>query len=347
MSRVRDALRLALDGADLGERRARDAMLEILRGEATPAQIAGLLVALRMKGETSAELTGFARAMRASARAVLPSQTPARNLVDTCGTGGDGGQTFNVSTCAALVVAGNGVPVAKHGNRSVSSRCGSADVLEALGVNVSLEAPNVARCIDEVGIGFLFAPSMHPAMRHAGPVRKQLGVRTAFNMLGPLTNPAGAGIQVIGVYEGRIVPLAARALASLGTRRAMVVHGCDGMDEITLAGPTRFAEVRNGEVREGEVAPADFGVSEATAADIAGGGAAENAARIRAVLAGEAGPCRDVVVANASAALRMAGRGDSWLESATLAERSIDSGAAAAKLAALARLSAKLAGRQA
>ncbi len=343
MSNVRDAIRKALEGSDLGESRARRAMLEILRGEATPAQIAALLVALRMKGETSAEITGFAGAMRASALPVRPARTSARDLVDTCGTGGDGGRTFNVSTAAALVVAGCGVPVAKHGNRSVSSRCGSADVLEALGVAVTLDEAAVAQCIDDAGIGFLFAQSLHPAMRHAGPVRKELGVRTVFNMLGPLTNPARASLQVIGVYEDRIVPLVAGALATLGARRALVVHGCDGLDEITLSGPTHFAEVREGQVREGQVRPEDFGAATASAAEIAGGSAHENAARIRSVLGGSRGPCRDIVVVNAAAALRMAGRGSSWRECAGIAEASIDSGQAANKLAALADLSARLA----
>ena len=343
MSAVQDAVHVALAGADLGETRARDAMLEILRGKATAVQIAGLLVALRMKGETVAEVTGFARAMRASARPVVPSWTPARELLDTCGTGGDGGGTFNVSTAAALVAAGCDVPVAKHGNRSVSSRCGSADVLEALGVAVSLDEAAVARCVDDVGIGFLFAPAMHPAMRHAAPVRMQLGVRTVFNMLGPLTNPAGAALQVIGVYDGRIVPLVARALASLGSRRALVVHGCDGMDEITLAGATQYAEVRAGKLRHGQVHPSDFGVPTAEAAALAGGSAAENAEVIRAVLAGGSGPCRDVVVVNAAAALRVAGRGDSWRECAGIAAKAIDSGAAARKLEDLAELSTRLA----
>ncbi len=320
-------------------------MSEILAGRSTPALTAALLVALRMKGETTAEVTGFASAMRASALAVIPAKTPPERLVDTCGTGGDGGSTFNVSTAAALVVAGAGLAVAKHGNRSISSRCGSADVLEALGVHVGLDARQAAESIDTIGIGFLFAPAMHPAMRYAGPVRGELGLRTVFNMLGPLTNPAGAAVQVMGVYEDRIVPLAAAALARLGARRALVVHGSDGMDEITVAGPTRYAEVRDGAVRNGTLGPGDFGLPVSGPAGLAGGDAAENAAAIRAVLAGRRGPARDIVVINSAAAIRMAGLARNWSDAASIAAESVDSGAAAAKLEQLAELSQRLAGR--
>lgn len=346
MSAVREALHLAVAGRDLREGQANAAMLEILSGTSTPVLIAALLAALRTKGETAAEVTGFARAMRASANRVLPASTAPEQLVDTCGTGGDGGTTFNVSTAAALVVAGAGLSVAKHGNRSISSQCGSADVLEALGVNVGLDAKQAARCIDEVGIGFLFAPAMHPAMRFAGPVRQELGMRTVFNMLGPLTNPAGAAIQVMGVYEDRIVPLAAHALARLGARRALVVHGCDGMDEITLAGPTQFAQVLEGSVTSGTVEPSDFGVSQAPIDRISGGDAAKNAATVRAVLAGHSGPARDIVVINAGATLRMAGRAASWRDAAELAAEAIDSGSTAEKLARLAECSQAFAGQR-
>ncbi len=322
-------------------------MQEILDGRSSPPLIAALLVALRMKGETADEVTGFARAMRASATGVRTVRTPREQLVDTCGTGGDGGSTFNVSTAAALVAAGAGVSIAKHGNRAVSSKCGSADVLEALGVNVKLNADQAARCIDEVGVGFLFAQAMHPAMRHAGPVRRELGMRTVFNMLGPLTNPAGAAVQVMGVYDDQIVPLAAAALARLGARRALVVHGSDGMDEITTTGPTRFSEVVRGNVsRQGSLEPGEFGVARASAASLSGGDIARNASIIRSVLAGERGPARDIVVVNAAAAIHMSEAATSWSASAALAHEAIDSGAAAEKLAKLAELSSRLAGTE-
>ena len=339
MPAILEALHRAADHHDLSEEQASSAMLDILRGQSTPAVTAAFLTALRMKGETAAEVSGFARAMRESAVRVKPRSTPPERLVDTCGTGGDGGTTFNVSTAAALVAAGAGLSVAKHGNRSISSRCGSADVLEALGVHISLGADQVAQAVDEIGIGFLFAPEMHPAMRHAGPIRRELGMRTVFNMLGPLTNPAGAGIQVIGVYERRIVTLAAEALSRLGTRRALVVHGCDGMDEITLCGPTTFAEVLNGNVRAGTLEPEDFGLATASGDEIAGGDARANASTVLAVLRRQPGPARDIVVMNAGAALRVAGEAGSWREGAAKAAESIDSGAAEAKLAELAEFS--------
>lgn len=335
MPAVLEALHQAADRHDLSESQAHAAMIDILNGNSTPALVAALLTALRMKGEVAAEVSGFARAMRDSAMRVTPQGTAAERLVDTCGTGGDGGTTFNVSTAAALVVAGSGLAVAKHGNRSISSQCGSADVLEALGVRIGLDSGLVARSIDEIGIGFLFAPTMHPAMRHAGPVRQELGMRTVFNMLGPLTNPAGAGVQVMGVYEERIVGLAAEALARLGTRRALIVHGSDGMDEITLSGPTSYAEVRDGSIITGSVTPADFGFRRSAASLIAGGDARANAATILDVLRGNGGPARDIVVMNAGAALRVAGLARTWREGAAMAAESIDSGAARAKLDAL------------
>lgn len=339
MSAVRAALHRVAARQDLAESEADAAMLEILRGDSTPALTASLLTALRMKGETVDEVTGFARAMRASAVSVRPEKTPPERLVDTCGTGGDGGATFNISTAAAFVVAGAGLAVAKHGNRSISSRCGSADVLERLGVNVDLAAEHVARSIDETGIGFLFAPRMHPAMKHAGPVRRELGMRTVFNMLGPLSNPAGAAIQVTGVYEDRIVLLAARVLANLGVRRALVVHGSDGMDEITLTGPTRYAEVRDGAIRQDSLSPRDFGLDVASSDGLSGGDADTNAEILNSVLRGQRGAARDVVVLNAGAALCIAGRADGWSDGAALAAESIDSGAAARKLAALVEFS--------
>ena len=347
MPAVQEALHLAAARQDLSERQSAAALQEILDGRSSPPLIAALLVALRMKGETADEVTGFARAMRASATGVRTVRTPREQLVDTCGTGGDGGSTFNVSTAAALVAAGAGVSIAKHGNRAVSSKCGSADVLEALGVNVKLNSDQAARCIDEVGIGFLFAQAMHPAMRHAGPVRRELGMRTVFNMLGPLTNPAGAAVQVMGVYDDQIVPLAAAALARLGARRALVVHGSDGMDEITTTGPTRFSEVVCGKVsRQGSLEPDEFDVARASAASLSGGDIARNASIIRSVLAGERGPARDIVVVNAAAAIHMSEAATGWSASAALAHEAIDSGAAAEKLAKLAELSSRLAGTE-
>ncbi len=339
MSQIQEALHRAAAREELSEEQAHAAMLEILQGNSTPALTAALLTALRMKGETVSEVTGFARAMRASAVRVQLSGTRPKQLVDTCGTGGDGGTTFNISTAAALVAAGAGLAIAKHGNRSISSRCGSADVLEACGVNVNLTAQQAARSIDAIGIGFLFAPGMHPAMRHAGPVRRELGMRTVFNMLGPLTNPAGATIQVMGVYEDRIVPLAANVLRRLGVNRALVVHGSDGMDEITLTGPTRFAEVRDGNTRIGSLEPQDFGFAPAAAEALAGGDRGANAAILRAVLAGESGPTRDIVLMNAAAALHIAGEAGSWREGVARAAESIASGAAAGKLSDLAEFS--------
>ena len=343
MPQIRQALHRVALREDLSEEQAHAVMLEILQGRSTPALTAAFLTALGMKGETVAEVTGFARAMRASAVRVQPSRTRPERLVDTCGTGGDGGTTFNISTAAALVAAGAGLSIAKHGNRSISSHCGSADVLEACGVNVNLTAGQTAESIDAIGIGFLFAPSMHPAMRHAGPVRRELGMRTVFNMLGPLTNPAGAAIQLMGVYEDRIVPLAARVLQRLGALRALVVHGSDGMDEITLTGPTRFAELRDGSIQTGSLEPQDFGFTPAPAEALAGGDPEANGAILRAVLAGELGPTRDIVLMNAAAALHIAGTARSWREGVDRAAESIASGAAARKLADLTQFSRQIA----
>jgi anthranilate phosphoribosyltransferase len=320
---------------DLSSEEALAAMRFILGGEVGPAEIGGFLIALRMKGETAAELAGFARAMRERAERVEcgPECSP---LVDTCGTGGDGASTFNISTIAAFVVAGAGVRVAKHGNRSITSRCGSADVLEELGVKVGAPAEEVARAIREVGIGFLFAPAMHSAMRHAQPVRVALRVRTVFNLLGPLTNPAGADAQVAGAPSPHAAELMAGALAELGLRRGFVVHGSDGLDEITTTGPTLVFSVARGSVERMELSPADFGVSLAHPADLRGGDKTANAVIARAVLSGEKGPQRDIVLANASAALVAAGAAAGFAEGVAKAARSIDSGAAQARLEALA-----------
>jgi anthranilate phosphoribosyltransferase len=341
---ITDALhRIANHCQSLSRDEARAVMSEVLTGECTDAQIAALLVALHMKGETVEEIVGFAEAIRAAA-ASLPilmnstidvSGTERDALVDTCGTGGDASGTFNISTATALVAAGAGVRVAKHGNRSVTSKCGSADVMEALGVNISLPPALVADCLKNVGIAFLFAPAMHSAMKYVQPARRELRLRTVFNLLGPLTNPARASAQVVGVYSNDLVEKLAEALSMLGLRRAMVVHGSDGLDEITISGPTRIAEVRDGQVHTYEVTPEEFGINRAPIEVIAGGDAAENARIIQEVLSGKKSACRDVVLLNAAATLVAAGRAARLSEGMPLAVTSIDSGAAAAKLKAL------------
>ena len=347
---ILDALhRLANHGQSLGRAEARDVMAEVLTGKCTDAQIAGLLIALRMKGETVEEIVGFAEAIRAAAAPLPIDRADAlavsgtgrdalaeESLVDTSGTGGDASGTFNISTATALVTAGAGVRVAKHGNRSISSKCGSADVVEALGVNIQLSPERAAECLRKVGICFLYAPNLHPAMKQVQGVRRELKMRTMFNLLGPLTNPARANGQVVGVYSLDLVEKLAEALSMLGLRRALVVHGLDGLDEITITGATRIAEARDGTVRSFEVAPEDFGMKRATLQDIAGGDATENAAIIRAVLSGEKSPCRDVVVLNAAAALVAAGKADHLEAAIPLATESLDSGKAKSKLEALA-----------
>jgi anthranilate phosphoribosyltransferase len=328
---IKEAIAKLVERQDLTEAEAEAAMTEIMRGEATPAQIGGFLTALRMKGETVAEVTGCARAMRRSATPVRPR---CDGLVDTAGTGGDRSGTFNISTTAAFVVAGHGTPVAKHGNRSVSSRCGSADLLQALGVNLNLNAEQVAACIDEVGIGFLFAPVFHPAMKHAIGPRRELGVRTIFNLLGPLTNPAGARAQLIGVYDASLTEPLAHALAQMGTAAAYIVHGADGIDELSTTGVNRVTHLHTGQVRTFLLDPLDLGLPRARLSDLTGGTPEENAALTRRILSGEErGPKRDVVLLNAAAALS-AESGDlaAGLEAA---RASIDSGRALTKLDAL------------
>jgi len=300
-----------------------------------------------MKGETVEEIVGFAEAIRAAAvplklhsDSVLDTSDTGRDtLVDTCGTGGDSSGTFNISTATAFVVAGAGVRVAKHGNRSVTSKCGSADVMEALGVNINLPTAQIAACLEQVGIAFLFAPAMHSAMKHVQTVRRELRLRTVFNLLGPLTNPARATCQVVGVYSADLVEKLAEALSMLGLRRALVVHGSDGLDEITITGPTRVGEVREGQVHNYEVTPEEFGLRRATLEEISGGDAAHNAGLIREVLAGKKSARRDVVLLNAAAALVAAGRADHLRDAVPLAAEAIDSGAAARKLDALAKFS--------
>ncbi|MEO8659840.1 MAG: anthranilate phosphoribosyltransferase [Bryobacteraceae bacterium] len=314
---------------------AHDAMLAILSGEATTAQISGFLIALKMKGETADELLGFARAMREKAHRV-PVGSSTAPLVDTCGTGGDDLGTFNVSTVAAFIVAGAGVRVAKHGNRSISSRCGSADVLEAMGIRIDLTASQSGAAIRETGIGFLFAPAIHPAMKHANQARVDLKMRTAFNLLGPLTNPAGATAQLAGAPSRAAAELMAQTLAGLGLARGFVVHGSDGLDEITTTGRTHVLAITKGAIADLTVTPEDFGVAQARLSDLSGGDARENAAIAYAILNGERGSRRDIAVVNAAAALVAAGRAQTFAEGALLAAESIDSGAALQKVRSLA-----------
>jgi anthranilate phosphoribosyltransferase len=292
-----------LHGHDLDEDRAAAVMGALMRGEAESAQVAGFLVALRSKGESPGEIAGFVRAMLDEAEPITLAPGVASRLVDTCGTGGDGAGTFNISTVAAVVTAAAGQPVAKHGNRAASSACGSADLLEAWGVEIELPAPAVARCIDELGIGFLYARAFHPAMRHVAPVRAQLGIRTAFNVLGPLSNPAGAPHQVVGVADTRLAPVMAEALARLGKRHALVFRGDDGLDELTTTGPSQVWEVRDGKVEHRRFDPSEVGIAVARPEDLQGGGIDDNVRIADAILGGEQGPRTDIVVLNAAAAL--------------------------------------------
>lgn len=328
-------------GESLTEAASYRVMDQIMSGEATASQISALIVGMRMKGETVDEIVGFARAMREHATPVRPSVT---GYIDTCGTGGDGLHTFNISTTTAFVVAGAGVPVAKHGNRAVSSAAGSADVLEALGIDISLDATDMARCIDEAGVGFLFAQSLHASMRHAGPTRREIGIRTVFNILGPLTNPAGASRQLLGVYDPRLAPVMAEVAGRLGAERVLVVHGHPGMDEVSASGATTIAEfdADTGAVRTYEVTPESVGIARGTLADLAGGDARENADIVRWILEGEHGPRRDVVLMNAGAALLAAGKAPDLAAAITLARESIDSGRALAALEQLVAVSQRL-----
>jgi anthranilate phosphoribosyltransferase len=339
---IHEALDKLIKGEDLSRAEAQAAMEQILSGHASTEQIAALLIALRIKGETVDEVVGFALAMRRHAAPIFPGgrKHPDEVLVDTCGTGGDARGTFNISTAVAFVVAGAGVCVAKHGNRSTGSRCGSADVLEALGVKIELAPERVAKAIEQIGIGFLYAPAIHAATRYAIPARRELRVRTVFNLLGPLTNPAGASAQIVGVYDASLTELVAQALGELGVLRALVVHGADGLDEISISGETSIAELRDRAVRSYTVVPEDFGLRRAPLETIRGGDAAHNAEIIHKVIGSAArrhehGPHRDIVLANAAGALVAAGRGTDFLHGVRLATESIDSGAARTKLEAL------------
>ena len=329
---IQSAIARAVQRQDLSLELARASMEQILAGEATPAQIGAFAVALRMKGETPDEIAGMAQAMRDRVPPIRTRRTP---LLDTCGTGGDNAGTFNISTTVAIVTASCGVAVAKHGNRAVSSRTGSADVLESLGVRIDLTPENAARSLDLLGITFLFAPNYHTALRHASSPRREIGVRTVFNLLGPLTNPAGAGRQLLGVFADTLVRPVADVLQRLGSERAWVVHGRDGLDELTVFERSHVAELADGAVREFEVNPAEFGLAHSDRAGAAGGDAATNAARVRAILAGEKGAARDIVVLNTAAALVVSGVVADLRAGVARAASAIDSGAARDKLAEL------------
>ena len=326
-----EAIEQLLQGTPLRREQARNVMDQVMAGEVTTGQLAGLLIALRAKGETVDEMTGFVDSMRAHA---TPLEVPG-GTIDTCGTGGDRAGTFNISTAAALVAAGAGIPVAKHGNRAASSRCGSADVLEALGVDIRLSPEGVRRCIDVAGIGFCFAPTFHPAMRHAGPARSELGVRTVFNVLGPLANPGRVRRQALGVGAPALAPLMIRVLADLGHERALVFYGQDGLDELTTTGPSRVFELNDGTVTEYELDPADLGLSRSRPDGLRGGTPPENAILLQRVLEGDAGPHRDVVVLNGAAAILAAGKADKWPQAMAVARESLDSGRAKQALSRL------------
>ena len=332
---LRGAIAKVASGKSLSQDEAVEAFELVMSGAATPAQIGGLLMAMRVRGETVDEIAGATRAMRAK---VLPVRAP-EGAIDTCGTGGDGKGTFNVSTCTAFVVAGAGVPVAKHGNRAISSRSGSADVLRELGVNIEASPETISRCIAKCGLGFMFAPAHHAAMRHVAAIRTELSTRTIFNLLGPLANPAGAKFQIVGVFGKEWVEPIAQVLALLGTERAWVVHGSDGLDELTTTGVSDVAVVDDGRVATFRISPRNAGLPEAKPEDLTGGNAMENAAQICAVLGGLKGPFRDIVLLNAAAALLVAGKAQSLRDGVALAGESIDSGEALAVLDALGPLS--------
>ena len=335
---IQDAIQSVVEGRSLSADEAADAMNEIMSGDATPAQFGALVTALRMKGETVQEIAGMARVMREkSLRVHVPG-----SVVDTCGTGGDNSGSFNISTTAAFVVAGAGEKVAKHGNRSMSGSTGSADVLEALGVNIALSPESVARCIDEVGFGFMFAQGFHPSMRFAAGPRREIGIRTVFNILGPLTNPANAARQLIGVADPSIAERMARVLGELGSEKALVVHGSDGMDELTITGPSTVWLLEGGEVSTFTVSPDELGLAVSDAGSIRADSPEDSAAVARSVLSGEPGAARDVVLMNAAAALVAAGRSDDLAAGVQLAAQSIDTGAAQSRLTSLAELTQTL-----
>lgn len=335
---ITDAIQKLVDRIDLDEAEARAAMEHLMTGQASDAQVASFLTALRMKGETAAELVAFARVMREKADPFWDGEAP--SVLDTCGTGGDRSGTFNISTAAALVVAGAGVSVAKHGNRSASSLCGSADVLEALGVNIQMPIDVLRKAVTEVGMGFLFAQRFHTSMKHVMPARIQLKVRTVFNVIGPLANPALPRYQIVGVFSPAMMDLVANALLGLNTERALVVHSNDGLDEISISAPTRVLEIRDGCIRPHLIKPEDFGATSAPLETLRGGDARANAAIIESILKGERGSRRDVVLMNAGAALMISGSASSLAEGFRQAEKSIDTGAAFRRLQLLREMSA-------
>lgn len=326
---VQQGIQKVIAGRHLTRSEARDVMNDIMDGGATPAQIGGLLTALRMKGETIEEITGFADSMRAKASRVQTVQT---NLLDTCGTGGDGADTFNISTTAAVVAAAGGIRVAKHGNRAMSSKSGSADVLEALGVNIQLDQEQASRCLEQVGICFMFAPLFHQSMKHAAGPRKELGFRTVFNLLGPLTNPAGADRQVLGIFDRGKTETIAHVMQALGLKRALVVASMDGLDEISISDATQVTELKDGEIRTYQVTPESLGLRRYAMADVVGGDATENARIVNNILGGTEGACRDVVLANAGACFYVTGMADTLQEGVRIAAETIDSGRALDKL---------------
>jgi anthranilate phosphoribosyltransferase len=336
---IKESIKKIVDGHALTREEAGLTMDTIMRGDATPSQIAAFLVSLRMKGETVEEITGLAEKMREHAVNIFPHVS---NLVDTCGTGGDASGTFNISTVSALVAAGAGVPIAKHGNRSVSSRCGSADLLEALGVKIDIEPKQVEACINQVGIGFIFAPNFHKAMHFAMPTRKEIGIRTVFNILGPLTNPARASAQVLGVFSAELVEIMAKVLLNLGTKQALVVHGMDGLDEISLSDKTKVAHLREGKIELYSLKPEDFGFTRLRREEILGGSAAENAEIALEILKNEEkGGKRQIVLLNAAAAIYVGGKASDLKQGLKLASHAIDSGAAATKLEELIEFTGK------
>ena len=335
---IKEAIAKVVIGANLTEAEAEAVMREIMQGEATDAQIAAYITALRVKGETVEEITGSARVMREKA---VHIRLDAPYQVDTCGTGGDMSHTFNISTTVAFVVAGAGVAVAKHGNRSVSSKSGSADVLQALGINIEMPSHRLEECLNEVGIAFLFAPMMHQAMKYAIGPRREIGIRTIFNVLGPLTNPAGVKAQIMGVYAADLTTLLARALGNLGSTRALVVHGMDGLDEITITERTRISEYRDGSVNDYYIHPSDFDLPAGKASDLKGGDAKENAVITLEVLKGQVGPRRDIVLLNAAAGLMAAGKAKDFRDGIRLAGDAIDSGAGMKKLEELKKFTNK------
>lgn len=340
---IKEIIQKVVLGNDLTEEEMTGVMSEIMQGEATDAQIGAFITALRIKGETTEEITGAARVMREKATRIRVNNgavnidreeinVDLETILDTCGTGGDGTNTFNVSTTTAFVVAGGGVTVAKHGNRSVSSQCGSADVLAALGVNLDVTPDVVENCIRAIGIGFLYAPKLHGAMKYAIGPRREIGIRTVFNVLGPLTNPAGANVQVLGVYDPALTPVLAEVLRNLGSRSAFVVHGEGSFDEISITGPTQVSELRDGKVTTYQITPEDFGLTRAALSDIRGGDPQQNAAIVREILDGQKGPKRDMVLLNGAAAFRVADRVPDIKAGIAMAEESIDSGKAREKL---------------